>query len=317
MTLEAVRYLAWDEASSPTFRHMLDAWRLQVRGKKAGSGLAGEYLAWRVEGVKVLREPQALARDDVVGNLTHVNELKDAGWTKLLGCAFTDGTLVDGEALGARCAMLQVPVNIADMICSPVSLVEVAAPVFVANSCGVQPSGGVHPAEIIADEPADAANEPAQSALERWRGRGAGWRNEPGYNARTVVFEVEATRLGLMLQSMRELPVVCRHAARMLCPEKDMSGIKYPNKEQLRLFLIRLDMINMLWQRRFRLNVCHYFCLLTTFHLPPSSTFYCSGFSADRRPRGYRGVFRPTRLLRAATISSRAPRNLWSSARPT
>ena len=181
-------------------------------------------------------------------------------WTKLLGCAFTDGTLVDGEALGARRSMLQVLANVADLICSPVVPVEVATPFFVANFCGVQPSGGVHPAEIIADEPADAANEPEQSALERWRRRGAGWRDDPGYHARTVLFEVEATRLGFILQSMRELPVVCRHVARMLCPDKDMSGIKYPNHEQLRVFLIRLDMLNMLWQRRFRLTVCHYLC---------------------------------------------------------
>ena len=182
----------------------------------------------------------------MTGNLTYVNELNQAGWAKLLGCSFTDGTLVDGEVLGLRRAMLQVPVGIADLICSSSCPSELATPLSVAKACGVQPT------EAIAGEP---AGEPALCSLEQWRRRGAGWRNDAGYAARTTVFEVEAARLAFKLGSMREVPAVCRHAARMLCPDKDTSGIKYPNHEQIRQTIIRLDLLNMLWQRRFRLSL--------------------------------------------------------------
>ena len=135
VTLGSVRHLAADEASSNSLQHMLDTWRIQGQvgsgNHKSGVKLIGEYVVWEVEDVKVVRDPRALVRDDVTGNLTYVNELNQAGWAKLLGCSFTDGTLVDGEVLGLRRAMLQVPVGIADLLCSSSCPSELATPLSV------------------------------------------------------------------------------------------------------------------------------------------------------------------------------------------
>ena len=68
--------------------------------------LASNYIAWRIDDVKVLQEPQAVVQGDVKRNLTQVNELHDEGWAKLLGCAFTDGTLLHEAPLGMRRARL-------------------------------------------------------------------------------------------------------------------------------------------------------------------------------------------------------------------
>ena len=74
----------------------------------------------------------------------------------------------------------------------------------------------------------------APSGLAEWRSRGAGWRERTGREW-TSLFHVEISRLALHLQNCGDLRLVCRIAARIICPEKDITHMQFPGQYQVRL----------------------------------------------------------------------------------
>ena len=86
--------------------------------------------------------------------------------------------------------------------------------------------------------------------LAAWRRRGANWKSRLRYENMTPLFQIHVARLAFELPCCSKIPTVCKIVARMVCPEKDISQMKYPTKEQVRLCIIKLDVLLALRQRR-------------------------------------------------------------------
>ena len=91
--------------------------------------------------------------------------------------------------------------------------------------------------------PVAALPAPTRS-LSDWYNRGA------GAVVTSAHFHVWCTRLALELPSNSGVHKVCEIAKNIICPSEDITHIKFPGTEQIRLNIIKLDMLEMKSQRR-------------------------------------------------------------------
>ena len=64
------------------------------------------------------------------------------------------------------------------------------------------------------------------------------------------MFDIQCARLAYDLTRLSELKRVCKRVARIVCPEKDINAMSFPSAEQIRLNMIKLDMMHSLRRRQ-------------------------------------------------------------------
>jgi hypothetical protein len=95
------------------------------------------------------------------------------------------------------------------------------------------------------------ALEPETGGCKRtaWMDRGRWWRIQEKRNPRSPAFEIHIARIAMKLSCTETMQEVCEMVARILCPEKDLTEISWPRANQIRYFVIKLDLLHMLRRR--------------------------------------------------------------------
>ena len=164
--------------------------------------------------------------------------------------------------MGDRQTLISLPSNLLAVLSAGAS--DLLTPLTYATRHGITPTAAAASAGMAesadrgaADAPdaagdaageADEAEQPV-SKLTKWRQRGVGFKKAADHFERSPVFEIECARLSFSLANAASVPQICKTVARIVCPEKDLSNLKFPNKELIRQHVIRLDMIHCLWNR--------------------------------------------------------------------
>ena len=80
---------------------------------------------------------------------------------------------------------------------------------------------------------------------------GKGWRKTFGKTGLTPLQEVNFVMMSFQTTGLRHAQKVCKLAAKVVCPDKDISTINLPNKDQLQRMMVKLDLLHCLVQRHF------------------------------------------------------------------
>jgi hypothetical protein len=67
---------------------------------------------------------------------------------------------------------------------------------------------------------------------------------------RSPLFEIHCGMLGFTMSNMKDLGKVCRLVGRIITPDLDLSTQRFPNFEQVRQYIIKLDLLHSLSRRR-------------------------------------------------------------------
>ena len=95
--------------------------------------------------------------------------------------------------------------------------------------------------------------------------------------------------MAFCLSSTADIEKVCRLAARIVCPERDLSALKFPNKEQVRQILVKLDLMHSFSRR--------------VFMKPSDSECRVRRYlSSDSSPQGHWDFFCTTEELLVRTV---------------
>jgi hypothetical protein len=211
-----------------------DLWRVNAKYLD----MSGKYVSWGVRSFQKLAEPANLeARHFTGGKAAIANRFVQGEWD-----AFSAGRLLDDHTMlaaafgGRDCVLFQAPLKVAGALVSGAQ--RLATPEVFALRHGLKP-----------DEAPPSAPPAPPMTLDDWRNRPSGWRDKPEYAHRTPVFEIECARIAYLTDATDDVSKVCRHAARVIAPETDISSWVFPNKEMIREFVIKLDLLHMLYQR--------------------------------------------------------------------
>jgi hypothetical protein len=64
------------------------------------------------------------------------------------------------------------------------------------------------------------------------------------------MFMINCAMLAFRLVSLDDVEMICKRAAQITCPEKDISGMVFPSRWAIRRWMVRLDLLHSLAQRR-------------------------------------------------------------------
>ena len=133
----------------------------------------------------------------------------------------------------------------------------------------------VKPALAAAPEP--GTSQPgamSRRTKQEWYDRGTGWKEEHGHDRWTPLFRITVVRIAWKLQSLGDLPEICRLAARLVCPDVDLPAVTFPSAETVRRDVIKFDMMHS-WRRRQVFSELYEKCRVAI------------NFSADSSPQGH------------------------------
>jgi hypothetical protein len=93
------------------------------------------------------------------------------------------------------------------------------------------------------------APQNVSAKTQKWRSRGPGWKNADSHKAWNPHFMIHCARMAFELSSCGSLREVCRIAAKLLCPEKDLRAVQFPCETSIRGYVIKLDLLHSLHRR--------------------------------------------------------------------
>ena len=223
---------------TPLENSQLTMWRADRRSPP----LNGEYVVWTIDWYVPLDPFVTLSSDEFVGMPGLVNRAR--GPEVVCNYDLKQGKVRDRVGL-TPVPFLRLPHAINQHLSgqSGCSTTQLVTPASYAKLCRV---------DVIASEEAKAEIEDTapQRTLEAWRQRGAGWKVTMGRQHLTPLFQIECARLAMFLSSHELLDDVCKIAARIICPDLDVSDLTYPCAENVRRSMIKLDLLHMLFSRR-------------------------------------------------------------------
>ena len=206
--------------------------------------LDGSYCLWEVDSCVGLERPRTLANEIFVGTPGLVNRIRGVDEARQFDLA--GGGNVHCRSGQQSIALLRVPQAVAQVLLEDAAWLVTPASYAIHCQVDLQPGD----ADVEDDAEDEACLRPQQMSLEAWRSRGAGWKEVMGREHISPAFEIECARLAMRLNCLDDVDSVCRLAARILCPEKDISKLVFPSAETVRLSIIKIDMMHMLFTRR-------------------------------------------------------------------
>lgn len=226
--------------------------------------LTGEYVVWHFDSPIALATKQPLVNDSFVGHPGLFNRLQVETVKSILASSARDGRRLQQDVPFGVVAM-RLPHGLFDAALTKGSF---STPKSYADFVGVQ----VKPALAEAPEPEPCAA--SRGSKQAWYDRGTGWKEDLGHDRWTPLFRITLVRIAWKLQSLDDLPEICRLAAELACPDVDLSKITFPSAETIRRDVIKLDMMHS-WRRRRVFAELYEKCRVAI------------NFSADSSPQGH------------------------------
>ena len=253
LVLGMARFVSVTEADTSKVLYQMDLWRKSKRSPQ----LNGKYVQWSVDQLHACDNPVVLTAEHYSGSPQLITRLRSADVLDGLVVTSSPATslLIEGDALPV---LMRLPRPVVQLLMDGVK--TLVTPAIYASSFNVpvgpmeEPDEPDRSDEVHDDVDAEAAfsehecddQQDEPSSLQAWRTRGKGWKAKFGRDSWSVLFQLECARLGLKLTNLNLLSDVARMVARMVCPEKDLSTMVFPQAQYLREFVVKMDLLHML-----------------------------------------------------------------------